>query len=125
VSPTRHPTHPSLPGTLLQWAAVLGGPVVWCLQFALIYLFTLLFQQQTRLPLHLTSLLALSGVLAAGALALRQWRRASDTGDQPDVDVSLKRARSMALLAMMLAALFALLVVAQWLAVVYRGTTPS
>jgi hypothetical protein len=109
---------PKLTDTRVLWPALLAAPVAWGVQltggFALSAWAT---ERRDMVPVHVLSALCLLGAIGGGLLAYRAWRavggwpmgtEAPDTG----------RARYISVLGMMTGALFACVIVAQWVAVV-------
>lgn len=103
-------------GNLLAlWFGLLGAPTAWVLGLSAEYaLVEVACTKRTMLPLHLASTVTLLLALGAGWLAYTQWDRlgrgwAGEAGD------SATRSRFMAVVGVMISALFVLAIVAQWL----------
>ncbi|HEX8271507.1 MAG TPA: hypothetical protein VF615_02575 [Longimicrobiaceae bacterium] len=103
-------------GIAALWFAVLAGPVAWMLGLNAAYAFVrLACDEQTLLYMHASSLLTLALALGGGAVALREWRRAG--GEWPgEGGGAVPRSRFMAALGLLGSGLFALTIVAQWIA---------
>jgi hypothetical protein len=98
-------------GLLLLWLGVLGGPLVWVLDFQVAYwLVYRACHTNTMFPLYAETVLALLLAVAPIVLAWRMLQRFPDadrTGGQPD-----DRARFMALTGIGLSVLFFIVVLA-------------
>jgi hypothetical protein len=95
------------------WAGVLGGPLAWFASQQVSYaLVPWACHGGPLIAIHLTNLVALAVVAVAGALAWRDWRRASngvsDEGAPPE-----GRARFLGLVGLTLSSLFGLVIAAQ------------
>ena len=102
--------------SFLLWVGLLGAPAVWGVQFQAGYaLVPKACANQSRLLLHLLSLLFLA--LAAGGvwLAYREWHRLRPTSPSGTDEERIAWPRFLALLGMMTSALFVLLIIAQGL----------
>jgi len=96
-----------------EWAGVLLPPVAWSLQLQAQYpLVTYVCDHGGAAVLHLVTLAALAAALAGGFLALGVWRRAGSTWPGHE-GVPVVRARFMAALGLLAAALFGLLILTQ------------
>ena len=103
-------------GIASLWFAMLAGPVSWMLGLNVDYaLVRVACAKESMLPLHLVTLATLALALSGGAVAWRDWRRAGP--DWPgEGGGTLDRSRFMSAVGLMASALFALAIVAQWLA---------
>ena len=101
---------------LSLWFAVLAGPVAWMIGLNADYsLVRVACATGTMLPLHLVTLVTLLLAAAGGVVGWRGWRRGG--GEWPgEGGTVLERSRFMSALGLMASALFALAIVAQWLA---------
>jgi hypothetical protein len=99
-----------------QWLGVLGPPILWAVRFGVNYALMPLVcaAQLTWLP-HAITAAALVLLAGMGWTAYRFWSatRGATAADTPDL---VRRTRFMGLFGMMSAALFALAVIAEWLA---------
>lgn len=103
---------------LLLWVGFLAGPVAWAVQ--LLTVFTLTAWRCDGGPawvLHLASLVCLLAAAGGGYLAWRDWRTVGGWPGGSD-EVTAGRTRLMAVLGMMTGALFAVVILAQWVAVI-------
>ena len=106
-------------GIAALWFAVLAGPAAWMLGLNAGYGFVrVACDQQTLLHLHATSLATLLLAAAGGAVAWREWRRAGE--EAPDEGAgTLPRSRFMTAMGLLASPFFALVIVAQWVAVLF------
>ncbi len=98
------------------WAGFLAGPVAWAVQLQSGY--TLAAWQcdnGPHWPLHLASLVCLLAATGGGYLAWGHWRAVGGWPSGTDEPTG-GRVRLMAVLGMMTAVLFSLVIVAQWVA---------
>ncbi|HEX8363419.1 MAG TPA: hypothetical protein VF613_25080 [Longimicrobium sp.] len=103
-------------GIAALWFAVLAGPIAWMLGLNVQYsLVRVACAKSAMLPLHLLSLATLALAVAGGVVAWREWRRAGAEwpGEGPG---TLPRSRFMAALGLLTSPLFALTILAQWVA---------
>jgi hypothetical protein len=101
-------------GTVPMWAAVLGGPIVWLLQFQVNYMLVpWVCTTGHQCVRHLLALLALLLVLGGGWLACVEWRRQGRGGMEEDLPGFVGRTRFLSMLGMLSSILFALLIVMQ------------
>lgn len=107
------------PGELLAlWTGVLAGPLVWAADQQARYFLATYACTTARLVLHLLTLISLLLIAGAAFAVWRSWRRAG--GGWPDSGGgAVSRSRFMAVTGLLLCALFALLVIAQWLPAVF------
>jgi len=102
-------------GNLRLWVDLLGAPIVWLIQFELIYaLVNWACSGGHRLFLHLVWIPFLLLILGVGALSFRDWSRLSALSA---VDRGMARCRFMAGLGVVISSLFALATVAQAIAI--------
>jgi hypothetical protein len=98
---------------LALWVAVLGSAIVWAIQMQTSYsLVTWACSMQRNWPLHVVSLLFLILAAAPGFIAWREWR-AHASSETERQSAGAGRRRFMALLGLMLSALFLILILAQ------------
>jgi hypothetical protein len=109
---------PKLTDTRVLWPAFLGPAVAWSVHltggFALSAWAT---EARNMVPLHVLGALCLLVALGGGFLAYRAWRTVGGWPmgtESPDA----ARVRYLTVLGMMASALFACVIVAQWIAVV-------
>jgi uncharacterized membrane protein YidH (DUF202 family) len=104
------------------WAGLLASPTAALLQIGINYAIVPGACWSGReWPLHLVSLLALAAAVGGGLLSRRNWRRAGARW-QPDEGGVMPRSSFMAAVGMLVSALSALLIVAQWIAVFVHST---
>jgi hypothetical protein len=104
--------------TPLLWAGLLAGPVAWAVQLQAVYaLAAWACDGGPAWPLHLASLACL---LAAGGGAALSWRDWKAVGGWPGASeaAAVGRTRLLTVLGMMTGVLFALVILAQWIAVI-------
>lgn len=107
-------------GLLSLWAGVLAAPTAFLLNLQVGYLLATVECRSATPWLHLSSLLMLLLALGGGALAWRDWRRSG--GEWPgDGGSVVARSRFLSVLGMLGSALFALVILAQWLPVLFLG----
>ena len=111
--------------TYALWAALLAGPVVWAVQFQAVYaLAAWAGDGGPQWTLYVVSLFALLAAAGGGYVGGRAWRALggwpSGSGE-PD----LNRARLMAALAMTSGLLFAIVIFAQWVAMLMLPPYPG
>ena len=98
--------------------ALFAGPVAWGIGFSAAYPFvTVACDARNSLPLHLIHALALLLTVGGGVVAWREWNRAGREWPGEGGDV-LERSRFVAVLGLLGSALFALAILAQWVAVI-------
>lgn len=104
-------------GVMALGFAILGGPIAWSIALTAGYpLVAVSCDAETTLPLHLLLAVMLLVSIASGVVALREWRRAG-RGWSNEGGGTLARSRFAAVLGLLSSGLFALVIVAQWLAV--------
>jgi hypothetical protein len=106
----------------------LAGPVAWAVQVQAAYALAPSRCGHSHWPMHLVTFLCLAGALAGGWVSYRHWQGVGgrlssrpwegvggwpSDHDEPD----LGRSRLMAVLGLLSAGLFALVIVANWIAV--------
>jgi hypothetical protein len=98
---------------LALWIAVLGSAVVWAVQMQTSYsLVTWTCSIQRNWPLHVASLFFLILAALPGFIAWREWR-ANAGSERERESAGAGRRRFMAMLGLMLTAIFVILIVAQ------------
>jgi hypothetical protein len=103
-------------GIASLWFSMLAGPVAWMLGLNADYsLVRVACAKGTMLPLHLVTLATLALAVAGGLVAWRDWQRAGREWPG-EAGTTLDRSRFMSVVGLMGSALFALTIVAQWLA---------
>jgi hypothetical protein len=104
----------------VTWTGLFGGPLVWFLsQQASYALVPWACHGGSVIAIHLVNLAALLVVVAAGAMAWRDWRRAGDVRDE--VAPPAGRARFLGLVGLMLSVLFGLVILAQTTGTLFFG----
>ncbi|HEV2765220.1 MAG TPA: hypothetical protein VGV38_19715 [Pyrinomonadaceae bacterium] len=105
------------PGWL--WAGVLAAPLAMLVELQVNYALVPWACHTNRVwPVHLTALIALALTVGGGLLSWRNFRRAGEKWEDDGAGV-LPRSRLMASLGVLISALIALVVLAQWLAVFF------
>jgi hypothetical protein len=103
------------------WAGVLAGPLATLVQLQVNYALVLWACGAGReWALHLVSLLALLATVAGGLLSWRNRRRAGGGWEDEGAGV-VPRSRFMAVVGVLISALTALVVIAQWIPVFVYG----
>jgi hypothetical protein len=101
------------------WYGLLGGPIVWFFGLLAGYpLVEVACTKRSMFPLHLGSVVALSLVLGAGWAAWSQWSRVG-RGWASEASDARTRSRFMAVMGVILSALFAMAIGVQWLATAF------
>jgi len=104
-----------------QWIGVLGGPVIWLIFLQVNYLLApSACLSQTKAMLAIVTVVAFSGTLAAAFAAWRAWHQAGATAHTEDGD-AVGRSRFMALSGIGLSTLFACVVLASAIPIVFLG----
>jgi hypothetical protein len=116
VRPAAPPEEHDPVGKAALWTAVLGGPASALAILEVLYLLVPWGCRNTRWPLHATAAAGLLLIAGAFALSWRSWRRLGG-GWETGGEGGEERARFMALLGMLTAAVSATVVVAQWIAI--------
>jgi hypothetical protein len=126
--PPRHPPEPEREGyfagtrgKLSLWAGVLLGPVAWAVQLQAGYALSRFSYEQRWLTAvhHAVSAASLLIVVGALVLAWRDWHRIG-RGQPRGIEGGVPgRSRFMAVLGMFTSALFALVILAQWVPVFF------
>jgi hypothetical protein len=104
-----------------QWSGVLGGPVIWLIFLQANYMLApsaCLSQNKTMLAI--VTVVAFFGTLASAFAAWRAWHRAGATAHTEDGDAA-GRSRFMALSGIGLSVLFAFVVLASAIPIVFLG----
>lgn len=106
-------------GRRLVWAGLLVAPAAWLLNLELAYLLvSAACSGRTTFPLHVVSFVALIIAAGGGVLAWRSWSRLGR--EWPGDDGGWRAAgRLVAVLGAMLSALIILVIVAQWIPVLF------
>ena len=108
-------------GPLALWAGVLAAPLAMLTQLQVNYALVLWACGAGReWPLHLTALLALAVTVAGGLLSWRN-RRLAGTGWEDEGAGVIPRSGFMAAVGILISALIALVIVAQWIPVFVYG----
>ncbi|WP_439621709.1 hypothetical protein [Gemmata sp.] len=106
-----------LTDTPVLWAGCLAGPVAWVVHLQGAFALSAWATERDRLaPLHALSAACLLLALGGLALAWRSWRVVGGWPSGSDAPAA-GRVRYMAVIGMMTGALFACVIVAQWVAV--------
>jgi hypothetical protein len=105
-------------GLFALWAALLAGPVVWLLQFQTNYTLVPVLCRggAHNFALHAVFVVALLLVAAAGLLAWRNFRAVGATSEGEDDSGVVPRTRFMSALGLLVACMFFLVILAQWIA---------
>lgn len=108
------------PGLLRLWGGLLAGPTAFLSNLQINYMLATLACDDAVPWLHLTALATLALAGGGGALAWHEWRRTG--GEWPgEAEGPVPRSRFMAMLGLLTSALFALVIVAQWIPVFILG----
>ena len=103
------------------WLGLLAGPMAWALQLPLVYALAVWSCDHVGMAaLHVVSVLAIAAALGGGFASWRNLRRL----DSP-ADAGAGTRRLMALLGLMTASLFGLVVLGSWLAVFLLSPCPA
>jgi hypothetical protein len=103
-------------GIAALYFALLGPPIAWALGLNAQYsLVRVACASASNLPLHLVNVVTLSLALGAGVVAWREWRN-SGRGWPDERGGTIPRSRFMAVMGLLSSALFALAILAQWVA---------
>jgi len=104
------------PMGIALWAAVLGAPLIWAIQFETGYaLVPKVCTFQGHYVLHIVSLLGLVLALIGGFLSWRQWRRIGGSPDETEGG-PIGRRRFLGALGVFSALLYSMLIIAQGIA---------
>src|SRR4051794_1048378 len=118
---TNQPPAPA-PRDVGLWAGLLAGPVAWVIELQAVYaLAEWACKSGNMVPLHLTVLACLLVALAGVWISLSHARPPRPAGAADGGDA---RVRLMAALGMMTGGLFALVILAHWIAVMLLGPCP-
>ena len=117
----REQSHQKSSGNARLWFALLGSAAIWFAAQLITYVVVpWSCSHATPLPLHLLTITALIGIILAGVTGYRIWRGegarwSDDVADRGD------RSRFLAELGMGFSALFALLLIGMWIAIMVLG----
>jgi hypothetical protein len=105
-------------GMFALWGALLAGPVVWLLQFQTNYtLVPVLCRSGARnIALHAVFVVALLLVASAALVAWGNFRAAGGTTEGEDRAGVVPRSRFMSALGLLVACMFFIVILAQWVA---------
>jgi hypothetical protein len=104
-----------------QWSGVLGGPIVWLIFLQVNYMLTpSAYLSQNKTMLAIVTVIALFGTMASAFAAWRAWQRSGATSLTEEGD-AIGRSRFMALSGIGLSALFALVVLASAIPIIFLG----
>ncbi len=107
------------------WAGVLAGPLAWFVQFQVAYWLAPGTCVGTgRLPLHLATLIGLLVALGGGGASWSSWRGTGHDLPSADEEGPLARVRFLAAMGLMSGPLFAVVILAQWFAIVLLDPCP-
>ena len=105
---------------LRLWLGFLAAPVAWALQLQTTYaLVPKACDDHTLAPLHVSSAVFLAVAVAGLWIAWRNWQLVGQGWPSAEEGGSASRARFMAVLGMLSSSLFVLLIVAQWIPVLF------
>jgi hypothetical protein len=106
---------------LSQWIGVLGGPLVWLVFLQVNYMLApSACLSQNKTILGIVTVIALFGTVASAFAAWRAWHQAGATAHTEEAG-AIGRSRFMALSGIGLSALFALVVLASAIPIVFLG----
>jgi hypothetical protein len=104
-----------------QWIGILGGPLVWLVFLQLNYMLApSACLSQNKVMLGIVTVVALFGTVAPAFAAGRAWHHTGATG-QTEEGGAIGRSRFMALSGIGLSALFALVVLASAIPIIFLG----
>ena len=105
-------------GLFALWASLLAGPVVWLLQFQTNFTLVpvLCRSGAHNVALHAVFVVALLLVAASALVAWRNFRAAGGTTEGEDEAGVIPRSRFMSALGLLVACMFFLVILAQWVA---------
>jgi hypothetical protein len=107
------------PGSL--WAGLLAGPLAMLIELQVNYALVLWACSAGReWALHLVAALALCITLAGGLISWRNWRLAGAHWEDEGAGV-IPRSRFMSIVGILMSALFALVIIAQWIPIFIYG----
>jgi hypothetical protein len=110
---------------LLLWVGVLAGPSLWLLQMEAVYALSMrACLGGGRIVLHLLELACLLLVAGSGWLSWRVWRSAGEGWPSGEDEGAAARARFLCVVGMMTAAMFSLVLIAQWIAIALLDPCP-
>jgi hypothetical protein len=105
-----------IPHVILLWLGLLLPPLAWTLQMGVLYMlqpWECLHPDRVALS-NPISLVAIVIAIAGGVVAWRRWHALREPAPEP-MEQLRSRGRFMALLGVLLSALFALVIIAQWI----------
>jgi hypothetical protein len=101
-----------------EWAGLLTGPIAWSLQLVVVYaLSSWTCDGDSLAPLHVASAVCFAAAAAAGAFSWKWWRSLGGWPSDHD-EAAAGSSRVMLVLGWMTGTLFAVVIIAQWLAAV-------
>jgi hypothetical protein len=104
-----------------QWIGILGGPLVWLVFLQLNYMLApSACLSQNKVMLGIVTVVALFGTVGPAFAAWRAWHHTGATG-QTEEGGAIGRSRFMALSGIGLSALFALVVLASAIPIIFLG----
>jgi hypothetical protein len=104
-----------------QWIGVLGGPIVWLIFLQVNYMLApSACLSQNKTMLGIVTIVALFGTIGSAFAAWRAWHQAGATSHTEEGG-SIGRSRFMALSGIGLSALFALVVLASAIPIIFLG----
>jgi hypothetical protein len=104
-----------------QWIGVLGGPIVWLIFLQVNYMLApSACLSQNKTMLGIVTIIALFGTIGSASAAWRAWHQAGATSHTEEGG-SIGRSRFMALSGIGLSALFALVVLASAIPIIFLG----
>jgi hypothetical protein len=104
-----------------QWIGVLGGPIVWLIFLQVNYMLApSACLSQNKTMLGIVTIIALFGTIGSAFAACRAWHQAGATSHTEEGG-SIGRSRFMALSGIGLSALFALVVLASAIPIIFLG----
>ena len=107
------------------WAAALAGPEAWAVQLLAVYaLAAPASEGMSEAPLHLVTLLGFVAAVGGAAVAHLGWRTVRGWPSGGD-EIDTGRTRFMAVVGQLTGALFALVIVAHWFAVLMLPARPT
>ena len=117
---TEEPDNPfySAPGLLGLWTGVLLPPTVWALQMQINYvLVRKACAQGSTVGLYVVTIVALAAAVLSALIALTNWRRSGPAWPNGAADL-LSRSRFLAVLGLLMSAMFFVVILAQGIATV-------
>jgi hypothetical protein len=121
----RTETHSEARRLLVSWMALLAGPIACAVQLQLVYALAIwACGGGKRLPMHLATLLCLLAATTGAWMAWGELRTEAQSTRLGMVE-SRERAHLMAVVSLMSGSLFALVILAQWIAVMLLEACPT